>query len=289
VSDGARRRLRIGNGKIQQALKRSSWYQRTKTSFLYDAFWNVVDREVIAAREHELCFYRKVLVGLKQGDLVFDLGANTGFKTDIFLRLGARVIAVEPDAANQKLLNGRFFAHRIASKPVAIIGKAISDRVGTETLWMHRPGDAHNTLSGKSIERFTQDPRSGQAGIAFECKAEVETITLDELISDFGVPFFIKIDVEGYEAKALMGLSSAVPYLSFEINLPEFKPEGLACIGRLEYVAPYGLFNFVRGDQCNFVHEHWFNAATCRVEFERWNRGSIEVFWSSRRDPAAVA
>ena len=44
-------------------------------------------------------FYRKLLAGLQRDGLIFDIGANMGAKTDIFLRLGARVVSVEPDDA----------------------------------------------------------------------------------------------------------------------------------------------------------------------------------------------
>ena len=46
------------------------------------------------AREYELDFYRAII---KPGDLVFDIGANVGFKTEAFVACGARVICVEPN------------------------------------------------------------------------------------------------------------------------------------------------------------------------------------------------
>ena len=45
---------------------------------------------------------------------------------------------------------------------------------------------------------------------------DVAVTTLDALIARFGVPAFIKIDVEGAEPDVLAGLSHAVPVLSFE-------------------------------------------------------------------------
>jgi hypothetical protein len=72
----------------------------------------------------------------------------------------------------------------------------------------------------------------------------VETTTLDSLISTYGNPHFIKIDIEGHEIHALEGLISKVPFITFELNLPTFIHEGIACIERLDYIDPTASFNF---------------------------------------------
>lgn len=59
-----------------------------------------------------------------------------------------------------------------------------------------------------------------------------------------GQLFFVKIDVEGYEPHVLRGLRRLVPYLSFEVNLPEFKQEGLECVEQLANIAAAGRFNY---------------------------------------------
>jgi FkbM family methyltransferase len=97
-------------------------------------------------------FYRSLLVGFRKGDLIFDIGANNGFKTDIFLRLGARVVAVEPDKSNQIVLADKFLKYRMIKKPVSIVAKAVSNKTGRETLWINEPGSAKNTLNlGRGI------------------------------------------------------------------------------------------------------------------------------------------
>jgi len=81
----------------QTFLKRIGLYQRIKSSCLYDFYWSIADRRLIDDRSTEVDFYRNTLEGFQPGDVIFDVGANEGQKTDIFLRLGAKVVAVEPD------------------------------------------------------------------------------------------------------------------------------------------------------------------------------------------------
>src|SRR5947209_9425318 len=111
----------------QEGLKRIHLYERAKASLLYELYWRIADRSVIDGRDREITFYRNALPGLRQGDLIFDIGANQGFKTEIFLRLGASVVAVEPDELGQSALNDKFRKFRFTKKPVHIVGKAISD------------------------------------------------------------------------------------------------------------------------------------------------------------------
>ena len=47
---------------------------------------------------------------------------------------------------------------------------------------------------------------------------------------EFGLSYYIKIDVEGNELSSISGLSQAVPFLSFEVNLPEFRNNTIRCI-----------------------------------------------------------
>jgi FkbM family methyltransferase len=58
--------------------------------------------------------------------------------------------------------------------------------------------------------------------LEFARRKAVKTTTLEELILTHDLPFFVKIDVEGYEASVIRGLQRPVPFLSFEVNLPEF-------------------------------------------------------------------
>lgn len=236
-----------------------------------------MDRRIFKQHKQELDFFRKTLVGFRRHDLIFDIGANRGLKTRVFLELGARVIAADPDASNQKTLAERFLAYRLRKKPVVVVGKAVSDRNGHETFWISEPGFEMNTLNLRWAETLGRDPARFGRTFKFGQKREVETLTLEQMISTYGRPFYIKIDVEGHEPNVLKGLQSAVHYLSFEVNLPDFRREGEQCIGRLRDIAANGVFNCAVRD--HLIFPDWMPYGRFAEAFAEIKETSVEVFW----------
>jgi 16S rRNA C967 or C1407 C5-methylase (RsmB/RsmF family) len=130
-------------------LKQSGIYHRLRASFVYDLYLILRNGKLLKARDREAAFYRAVLNGFKPGDLIFDIGANIGDKTVTFLRLGARVVAVDPDEHNQNVLRQKFLRSRIRPRPVMIVGKAVGARVGVETMLVCAPGSVFKREGGR--------------------------------------------------------------------------------------------------------------------------------------------
>ena len=149
--------VRSLRARVSSTLKHSSLYARLKNSCVQDLYWRVSNPRLIEVRRKQVEFYRDLLRGFKRGDLIFDIGANVGEKTAAFLGLGARVVAVEPDERNQKVLRGKFVKYRLSRKPVFIVGKAVSEKITVETMWIDGPGSALNTLSQKWVDTLRAD------------------------------------------------------------------------------------------------------------------------------------
>ncbi len=203
---------------------------------------------------------------VEPGDLVFDVGANVGNRTKIFVRLGARVVAVEPQPACAAVLARAFRGNR----SVTIAEEAVGATAGSAEM---KVSDAP-TISSMSTEWIDAVRSSGRfASHRWGRTITVRVATLDGLIARHGVPAFIKVDVEGFEREVMMGLSRAVGALSFEFT-PEFAEPGFACLARLEEVGFRG-FNYSAGEAMSLDMPRWVGAGELRRRLEALRGDSV--------------
>jgi membrane glycosyltransferase len=183
------------------------------------------------------------------GDLVFDIGAHVGDRVAAFRRLGARVVAVEPQpllGKTLKLLYGR-------DRSVAIEPVAVGRDPGELVLQLNLANPTISTASHAFIRAARRAP--GWQHEQWIDRIAVPMTTLDALIARHGVPCFIKIDVEGSEAEALAGLTHPVAALSFEFTTIQ-REIALACLERCRALG-YARFNAAIGETQSFVFESW--------------------------------
>ena len=186
---------------------------------------------------------------VKPGDLVFDVGAHVGDRIAAFRNLGARVVAVEPQPAIIKVLRVLYGRDRA----VVIEPQAVGRAAGTTDLKLNLANPTVSTASQAFVQ--AADGAPGWEGQAWTRTIRVPVTTLDALIARHGMPVFIKIDVEGFEAEALAGLAHAVPALSFEFTTIA-RDVAAACIEHCHALG-YARFNAALGESQAFVHPAW--------------------------------
>jgi FkbM family methyltransferase len=203
-------------------------------------------------RQHGPAMDRLYRQFMRPGDLVFDIGAHVGDRVAAFRRLGARVVAVEPQPAFAKTL--RLFYGRDAE--VMIEQAAVGRQPGTIELNINIDNPTVSTASTDFVAAAAQAPEWHDQ--AWQKRVRVPLTTIDALIARHGAPAFVKIDVEGFEAEALAGLSRPIQAMSFEFTLIQ-REIALACIERCTALG-YSQFNAAIGESQTLVHSDWTDA-----------------------------
>jgi FkbM family methyltransferase len=191
-----------------------------------------------------------------QGGLCFDIGAHVGDRVRAWRALGARVVAVEPQPDFVRVLR-RLYRH---DQGVDIVDAAIGEEDGDATLLVSERTPTVTTLSQEWIDDVRRDPSF--RAVEWSPGDSVPVTTLEALIRTYGSPDFVKIDVEGYEARVLRGLATPLPCLSFEY-LHAARPVALECIDRLAELGDYE-YNWSVGETHRLERAQWCDPAEIR-------------------------
>lgn len=183
------------------------------------------------------------------GDLVFDIGAHVGDRVGSFRRLGARVVAVEPQP-----LCARAVRLVYADDPaVSVVQAACGDTVGSVRMYINSANPTVSTASAEFVE--AADGANGWSDQVWDAELDVPVTTVASLVAEHGPPAFVKIDVEGFEEAVLAGLHDPVPALSFEFTTIQ-RDTALRCLRRLAALGDYR-FDVALGESQRLTFDRW--------------------------------
>lgn len=206
---------------------------------------------------------------VRPGDLVFDVGANFGARTAVFLGLGARVVAIDPQERCIAELRARFGNN----DRVKIVQTALGASPGEATMLVSNA----LTVSSLSPQWVDKVKASGRfEGCRWDKQVTVPVTRMDDLIAAHGLPAFVKIDVEGFELEVLRGLSQPVPAVSYEF-VGEAIETAIQCA---RHVRSLGLieFNFSFRESMEMQQERWMDIESLSAALRALPRDDIQVW-----------
>lgn len=200
-------------------------------------------------------FYQQFI---KPHELVFDVGANIGNRVASFVKLNAKVVAVEPQHDCCIFLEERF------GKKVSVLRNGIGESRGELDLYI---GES-NILSTFAKDRVENLSEGRFSQHQWKKSGSIPIITLEDLIEKYGQPSFIKIDVEGMELEVLKGLRSPVKGISFEYTVPEETSKLINCVRQLIAIDKRYEFNYSVGESMSLQLEKWITAEEILAHIE---------------------
>lgn len=186
-----------------------------------------------------------------RGGLAFDIGSHVGDRIGSFRRLGARVVALEPQPDCARVIRAIYGCDGAVALEEAACGRA----AGTLTLHVNSANPTVTTASPEFVA--AAEGAGGWEGQVWDREITVPVTTLDALVARHGRPSFIKIDVEGYEHEVLMGLSQPVPALSFEFTTIQ-REIAVTCLDRLAALGAYR-FDLALGESQRLTFDRWID------------------------------
>jgi FkbM family methyltransferase len=141
-----------------------------------------------------------------QRDLIYDVGMYNGDDTARYLQRGFRVLAIEANPVFAKVARERFDA-AIAEGRLTLLNVAVAPKGGVIPFWVSASPE-FSSLALSNASRYGQSCES----------IEVPARPFAEILAEHGVPYYLKIDIEGADYLCLDAIDSSdsPTYLSFE-------------------------------------------------------------------------
>jgi FkbM family methyltransferase len=182
--------------------------------------------------------------------LVYDIGLHDGGDTGHYLREGARVVAIDANPVMCAAAEAGFRDY-IRTGQLKVINRGVADHIGQLEFWV-----CDDVSEWSSFHREIAS-RNGAKHHAIP----VDCVPIMEIINEFGVADYMKIDIEGNDRICITGLAAiAAPrYISIEMD----HSQGDQDIQRLAELG-------YRGFKVICQNNSWHQVTTRNLWFYQW-------------------
>jgi len=149
-------------------------------------------------------------------NLIFDVGLHLGEDSEFYLKKGFDVVAVEADPVNAAKAANRLKAYVDAGR-LTIVNKAIARDEGPITFF-----SSDHSVWGTTDPKWAERNRRLGSSIS---ETTVSGILFHRLLDEYGVPYYLKIDIEGADTlclEALLASADRPKYVSLESSKTSF-------------------------------------------------------------------
>lgn len=149
--------------------------------------------------------------------LIFDVGMNHGADAAFYAEKGFDVLSIEANPASIDIARERYKSYFDSGK-MNVLNVALAEQDGTLTFYVC------NEESGKSTTSRELVGQLEHVGFSFKT-IEVPCTHIGNILSDWGVPYYMKIDIEGYDidlVRQLKDLGVKPSYISVEVDIYKF-------------------------------------------------------------------
>lgn len=175
---------------------------------------------------------------IEPGSTLLDVGANIGLYSIFAAKVrNCRVIALEPESQNYALLNSNIHANK-SSEQVTAYCVGLSDRYGPDKLYLS------NFSLGSSCHSLGEEVGFDLAPRKSPFVQGSFSITLDFAVQQgmFPVPDYIKIDVDGFEHKAIFGARETLSNSKVKSIIVELNPRIPQHLEVVQFLRTLGFF-----------------------------------------------
>jgi len=169
-------------------------------------------------------------------DLVYDVGMNNGDDTAHYLRRGFRVVGVEANPLLAEMCASRF-RDEVSAGRLTIVAGGIAAKAGRSTFWVN-----------DEVSDFSAFDRDAGCRDGMPCHPiEVPCVPFDDVLAEHGMPYYLKVDIEGNDGLCLDALnpgyrpaviSIEAHRLNYLVRLQELGYARFRCVDQSMHNAP---------------------------------------------------